>query len=172
MSTLQYVILLLVIFFTCNGPVNVIGYARKVRMWLLTRRVRQVHEALLLHGVLFRNNAFKDFTGFCMNEDFISQRDPNSTSSTRVRPTFIFRIRDPKKQDKLNDEALAIVGGFLYRLCDERIPRKYFVKKYLNLNLIMKNERDLLIPQDAVTEYESLEALDRRLSKYLHDRGK
>lgn len=172
MSTLQFVILLLVIFFTCNGPVNVIGYTRKVRMWFLMRRVKQVDAALRSHGVLFRNNAFKDFDGFCVDEDFLKQRDPDSTSSTRVNPTFIFRIRDPKRRDKLNDEAMKIIGTFLYRLCDKRIPRKYFVNKYLNLNLIMRNEKDLLIPQDAVTEHESLEQLDRRLGKYLHDRGK
>lgn len=172
MSTLQYIILLLVIFFTCNGPVNMIGYSRKVRMWFLMRRVKQVNAALQSHGVLFCNNAFKDFNGFCMYEDFLKQHSPDSASSTRVSPTFIFRIRDPKRRDKLNDEAMKIIGTFLYRLCDERIPRKYFAKKYLNLNLIMRNEKNLLIPQDAVTEHESLGLLDLRLGKYLHDRGK
>lgn len=169
MSTLQFVILLVVIFIATDGLSTVTKYVRKVRTLLVKHRIAKVRATLARHGVLFRNNSAKDFSALCLSEDFYSQ--PASDTGLRtVTPTFSFPIRlDEEVRRTYEDAGQKIIADFLYELCNRQYPRNWFSKELVGrLKNLMKSERALFVPQVMDPE-KSLTLLKIRLDKYIQN---
>lgn len=170
MSTLQFVILLLVILLSTNGPTHITTYVRKIRHWLFKRRVAKISATLARHGILFRNNSMSGFTGLCLSEDFDAQ--PVVVRLRDVTPTFAFPTYDRELREAYENKGQTILGDFLHELCGKQYPRKWFSKDLLRaLKTLTKSEKTLMVPQPQShqTPEKILMAMKIRLDKYILD---
>lgn len=169
MSTLQFVILLVVIFISTNGRLSTMTkYVRKMRTWLFKYRVTKIRATLARHGVLFRNSSAKDFGGMCLSEDFFAQ-EQDKDGLRKVPFTFVFPIRDRYGRAFYEKKGQELVADFLYELCNKQYPRKWFSFELLReLKTFAKTEKTLFVPQNVNPE-QSLVQMKIRLDKYVLD---
>ncbi len=173
MPTLQFVILLVVIFISTDGISTLTKYVRRIRNWLFKRRVTTISATLARHGVLFRNNSVKDFNALCLSEDFYAQ--PVGDAGLReVTETFVFPLYDRELREAYEAKGQAIIGNFLYELCGKQYPRKWFSKELLRaLKTLTKSEKTLMVPQPQgrQTPEKILRQMEIRLNLYIqHNR--
>lgn len=169
MSTLQFVILLVVIFLSTNGPTHVATYVRKLRAWFFKRRVEKIGQVLKRHGLIFCTNSAKDFSAMCLYVDFVSQTKQENGYYV-ITPTFTFPIIDKGTREFCNKKGQKLIADFLYELCNKQFPREYFSEALLRkLPNLCKSKKELFVPQN-IPLGESLFAMKNRLDQYLIQR--
>jgi hypothetical protein len=163
MSTMQFVVLLIVVFFSSGGPKHFRDYILWIKNLAFKRRVSKIKRVLLPYGVIFCNNSIKGVSALCFYDDYRKQVGDSSAPPTAVTPTFSF----PDYNSSQRMEALEILSDFLYKLCEGRFPKKYFDRAHMKEleGVIFRSERNLLVPP--TPDKTSMERLKISLNKYL-----
>ena len=149
MSTLQFVILLAVIFLSTNGPAHVHGYVQTFNEWLLERRVLKIRTELRKYGILFRCNRVGGTMAFCLDLNWITGGKKSSDGFIHIDPLFIFsdKLASTRCSGSIS-EGYELLGDFVWVLLDRKYPRKIFDRKLLKRleGVTVKTEVNLFVP--------------------------
>ena len=167
MSGWQFVILLVVIFFSTNGIKNTTSLIQKIKRKAFRRKVDRLESTLRKHGIknMFFRNEFDGKIAICLTKDW--SKSLSQGVFNVVEPTFVFYKDDSLY---LENTIMLMMGNFLFELCNKELPRELFSPKYLKWALgkdFSPTKKTLQVPQRVPSTDETLRALERHLDEYL-----